>query len=286
MPSTSGPMTNFDHSSATEADLVRVQARPELSHDGADLAIVTPIWEPRLEGGALEGLRLTSARCQGLVRIFVGPEGLPTDFYREHFPDWKIVSRDAHHFTSVDAYSASLLEPSFYELFADFSAIILCQLDAVLVKEPSPLADVDADYLGSPWVDPISVIWFRGTWLHERAIYRLLGRRLHVGNGGLSLRRPAAFIDFTNRLSQRRDYSSLRNYNEDMVISYFGPRYGLKIADREVAKSAFMEMGAIGTTKAPDVYGFHGLERLNPSLFRELVDGSSTSPIRQDEHDD
>jgi hypothetical protein len=279
-------MTNSDHSSTTEAALVRVQAKTKPLNDGGDVAIVTPIWEPRLERGALDGLRVTSARCQGLERIFIGPDGLPADFYREHFPDWRIVSRDAHHFTSVDSYSASLLEPSFYELFADFQAIVLCQLDAVLVKEPSPLADVDADYLGSPWVDPIRVIWFRGTWLHERAIYRKLGRRLYVGNGGLSLRRPSAFIDFTRRLGQRRDFSSLRNYNEDMVISYFGPRYGLKIADLEVAESAFMEMGAIGMTKAPDVYGFHGLQRLNPSLFWKLVDASSASAIRQDAHDD
>ena len=278
-------MTNFDPFSPPETDVVCVQAKSKLFQGGADLAIVTPIWEPRLQGAALDGLRVTNANCRGLARIFVGPDGLATDFYREHFPDWEIVSRDARHFTSVDAYSASLLEPSFYETFADFRAIVLCQLDAVLIRDPSPLADLNADYLGSPWVDPIRVIWFRGTWLHERAIYRMLGRRLFVGNGGLSLRRPSAFMDFTTRLGQRRDYAALRNYNEDMVISYFGPRYGLTIADREVAESSFMEMGAIGMTKAPDVYGFHGLERLNPSLFRELVEGRSPSPNRQDEHD-
>jgi len=173
----------------------------------------------------------------------------------------------------VESYSAWLLEPAFYETFADYRAIILCQLDAVLLKNPAPLKSIVADYIGAPWQPPIRVIWWRKTWLHERWAYRAMGRRLRVGNGGLSMRRPAAFISFTERLRRRRDYSYLRAYNEDMVVSYFGARYGLRIASSSVAAQVFMEGEMQGLESLPDVYGLHGVERWNPGLYGQLVSG-------------
>jgi len=196
---------------------------------------------------------------------------MATDWYRESFPSWTIRYLDPAGFTSVEAYSAALLAPAFYEALVDFDAIVLCQLDAVLLKDPASLAMVDADFLGSPWDPPIRVIWWRHTWLHERWVYRMLGRRLWVGNGGLSFRRPSAFAEFTRRLSRRRDYEQLRKYNEDMVVSYFGARYGLRIGSVDQARNTFMEYGLRGVTEIPDVHGIHALARVNPSLFRTLV---------------
>lgn len=239
------------------------------------LAVVTPIWEPCPSPAAQALMRVTDRHSTSVPRVLVGPHGMATDWYRESFPDWTIRDLDPACFASVDAYSAALLAPGFYESFADFDAIVLCQLDAVLLKDPTPLALVDADYLGAPWEPPIRVIWWRHTWLHERRIYRMMGRRLTVGNGGLSLRRPTAFVEFTSRLSRRRDYENLRKYNEDMVVSYFGARYGLRIGSVEQARSTFMEYGLRDLSQIPDVHGIHALERVNPALFRQMVGNDS-----------
>lgn len=235
------------------------------------LAVVTPIWEPCPSPASQALMRITDRHATAVPRVLVSPRGMSTDWYQASFPDWTIRPLDPAFFTSVEAYSAALLGPGFYESLVDFDAIVLCQLDAVLLKDPAPLASVDADFLGAPWEPPIRVIWWRHTWLHERRVYRMLGRRLRVGNGGLSLRRPSAFVEFTGRLSRRRDYEHLCMYNEDMVVSYFGARYGLRIGSVDQARNAFMEIGLRDMSQIPDVHGVHALERVNPTLFRQLV---------------
>ena len=236
-----------------------------------DLAVVTPIWEPDPSPQVLSLLRITNRHASATPRIFLAPRGLDVSRYCACLPDWEVRFRDPRHFASVESYSASLLEPEFYESFADYAAIVLCQLDAVLLKDPAALSSIDTDYLGAPWRPPIRVIWWRKTWLHERWAYRAMGKRLRVGNGGLSMRRPSAFVGFTQRLRRRRDYPFLRDYNEDMVVSYFGGRYGLRIAPSDVAARVFMEGEVQGLESLPDVYGLHGVERLNPGLYTQLL---------------
>jgi len=135
------------------------------------------------------------------------------------------------------------------------------------------------DYLGSPWVPPLKVLTpgrriyvaseqsgRQGLWLTRR-----FGRSLHVGNGGLSIRRVAAHISaaewLTNNISERYRENTL----EDVLLCAFASRNGLRIAPAEIAEQVFSETRAATFESVPDIYGFHGLWRWNPALAESLV---------------
>lgn len=89
---------------------------------------------------------------------------------------------DESYFNSITAYSCLLLERKFYERFLDAEYIFIYQLDGFVFRdELKDWCQREFDYIGAPW--------FRHYGTHEA------GNKLYkVGNGGVSLRKVAAFI--------------------------------------------------------------------------------------------
>ena len=178
-----------------------------------------------------------------------------------------------HHFESVRTYSNWMLLPDLYQQFSAFDFVVICQLDAIIVR-PLPLElDLNFDFLGAPWVPPWNVLWnpFDRKLKSVHPVMRPLARTLRVGNGGLSIRR----VDVFRRLGNLPRFAKMPN--EDIVISYFHRRLGIRLAPPELAGRFFMETGASTWTPAepiPSVYGFHALERFNPAL-EDAILGSS-----------
>lgn len=155
-----------------------------------------------------------------------------------------------------------MLKPDLYVQFLKYEFILVAQTDAFLTR-PLPVESLwDFDYLGAPWEPPWPKRWDKAE--HRvRSSSRFRGRRLRVGNGGLSLRRTSAFarrLNFPEPL--------LRTY-EDIAISYFHRRIGIKLAPVRTARRFFMETGARAWRpgdSVPDVHGFHALDKFNPKL--------------------
>jgi hypothetical protein len=123
------------------------------------------------------------------------------------------------------------------------------------------------DYVGAPWIPGK----LRGFNPIRRTLYKkgLAMRRLEVGNGGISVRRNSAFIKFTSKVPKLREWRG-----EDMVISYFGPRYGLKIAPKSFAENVFLETGGREVTELSEItglYGCHKLQMYNPLLEQHIL---------------
>lgn len=203
--------------------------------------------------------------------FFVGPEGLDLRAYRSRWPSVAFEGFHADRFASIAAYNEWMLTPELYRRFSWSEFILVHQTDAVLIRPLPADAEWAFDYLGAPWDPPQMVGWN----VRRRRLVRsgpsLLKRRLEVGNGGLSLRRTAAFVEGL-RLPRFRKLP-----NEDVAISYFHRRLGVRLAPSAVASRFFMETGSSRWKSGdpiPDVHGFHALDKWNPALEDAILDGA------------
>lgn len=199
---------------------------------------------------------------------FIAPTGIDLGWYSSHWPGIRVERSPDEHFASVDAYSRWLLGTDLYRRFEDSDFILVCQTDAVLLR-PLPVHETwEFDYLGAVWARPWTVGWdpFRRRLTEGRLTLRR--RTLRVGNGGLSLRRTSAFAD----MPMLREFRE--PLNEDVTISYCHQRLGLRIAEPEAARRFFIETEAKSWREGdpvPDVLGYHGLDRHNPTLEAVLL---------------
>lgn len=234
---------------------------------GVRVAVIVPTYKDRLSRLETARVRMSLSNSAHLDSYFVAPRGLDTTRYHDGWPEVEVVRFARRHFRSVATYNRWVLRPDLYRRFSAYEFILICQTDAILYR-PLPVQERwDFDYLGAPWVPPKLVGW-------DDANRRLKGRGstdkrlLHVGNGGLSLRRTAVF-------SQRLDLPPFRDDpQEDKAISYFADAIGVRVAGVALAAGLFMETGALGWRPGdpiPDAHGFHGLERQNPELERALL---------------
>jgi hypothetical protein len=113
-------------------------------------AICTPIYKRRPKLYEFKNLKITDASNPKISKIFIAPNNLNTSFYEKNFNKFRIVRFANHYFKNADSYSQLLLSEFFYRKFINFSHIIICQLDAVIVKDLSKLRIADYDYIGSP----------------------------------------------------------------------------------------------------------------------------------------
>ncbi len=232
------------------------------------VALIIPLW--KTNPTTLEMKRIShSIKVFGLEHSFlVGPKSLDFRTYQNQISSIKFRRFSGRHFSSRHAYSRWLLTESLYKSFADYEFILICQPDAVLIRKPVP-EKWDWDYVGASWNPPIRVAWspIRRSVVHSG--FGLNWKTFAVGNGGLSIRRTRAFIDFTRRLP-----GMLQIQHEDIVIGYFGDQFGLRIAPKIQADSLFLEESASGWKSGhsiPEVLGFHALEKFNPELEDQIL---------------
>jgi len=181
-----------------------------------NIAVLTPIYKPRLSDNELACLKHSHAVLRGHDTFLVGPGGLALDFYLEQFPAAKYAFFPAHCFASPQAYSDLLLSQEFYRAFAHYSHILILQQDCIVFRDE--LADWAAtpyDYIGAPWAH---------VWTYQfpplGSPYDGMGYPVVVGNGGLSLRRVAAFLAVLEELDWlKRRYDAVM---EDAFYSLAG----------------------------------------------------------------
>jgi len=243
------------------------------------LVIVTPIWRPRLDEVETAFARVTDQSNAQWARVFVAPRGLDVDWYQREFPDREIRVVDDRHLADVQSYSAWMTSPEPYEMFSDFTVMAICQTDAVLVRRLHPRDLADIDYLGAPWNPPVKALRFgRRFALHSPTgggpiVARVFGRRLAVGNGGLSMRRTESFTRVSALLQGIVPEHFARRIHEDVYFAALGPASGLRISDAKRAGTLFCESEARSLTETGTYAGFHALEMWNPKLAR-LITGS------------
>lgn len=250
------------------------------------MAIVTPIWRPHLSADERAFLAWTQWSNSDIDLWFAVPEGLEVKTISHQFPRWSVRRFPSWAFESVRSYSLWLTQPEFYEAFDRYEFMTICQTDAVLVRPLSGQSFSDVDYVGAPWIPPVrALVLGRRVYVHSRfedtmafTPARWLGRRMAVGNGGLSARRVDTMVKVT-RWASRRFSPAMRSQTlEDAFLCAVGPKRGLRIMSAVRAQEIFCETGAQGLDMLPDVVGFHGLRRWNPLLADRIV-ASAPQPL-------
>ena len=238
------------------------------------LVTVIPVFTTKLDALEERRVDLAHSNVKPGTLFFVGPAGLDWSFFRERWPKANHQFFAGEFFQSRKAYSGWLLRPGLYDAFSHFDFLMVCQTDALLVK-PVDTTTWTFDYVGAPWVPHYRVGWNPVSRRVTSSRFALGRRNIVVGNGGLSVRRTEAFSAFTRRF----DVGNMGYANEDAVISYLGPKFGLRIADVATAGETFMETGARAWRpgeETPDVAGFHALAVYNPELEARLLAEASS----------
>lgn len=200
-------------------------------------AVVTPVYKPRPSPQDLAVLRQIGRVLSNHSLFLVGPEGLDIDAYRQALPAARWQPFAPHYFADIAGYNRLMLAPDFYAAFAEFSHILIHQLDALVFRdELLAWCAKDYDYIGAPWTKywrfwPAWLRWPLKEWrgVLARHIELADDSRWHrhrvaaqVGNGGLSLRRVHTFSAVLSRPSPLLERFRSRqgdHYNEDVFWS-------------------------------------------------------------------
>ena len=232
--------------------------------------ITIPIYKEKLS--EREALRITKtiANSGGAPVAFVAPQTLDTTYYesRADWTDSRVERFENRHFTSIAAYSNWLLTTELYEHFSDYEFLLLVQTDAFLTR-PIDFTLVEHDYIGAPWEPPFRLGWDPIRRRPSLSKFALNQREIHVGNGGLSIRRNQKMIHFLRRIPRQRSFR-----NEDAVIGFFASDFELNVAPKSVAKIFFWAPRDSNTpvpSNASRLYGFHGLEPGHSDYELQLI---------------
>lgn len=247
------------------------------------VAILVPVYKPELS--ALEAWSLDHSLrvLAGRVVFFIAPSGLPRGHYERRYPGVPFLDFDAEHFASVAGYNRLLLDPRFYERFLAHEFVMILQPDAVILRdELDTWAALPFDYVGAPWPDGhelfINLGRFEGAY----------GKRVkvHVGNGGLSLRRTRRCIALLREFEAATEVFSRTGSNEDLFFAFMGSLSRDFVLPNEITASRFsMEL-------TPTYYfhvnggilpmGGHAWWKHEPAFWTRLL---PPTPLRQADGD-
>lgn len=167
--------------------------------------IVVPVYTETLSGRNEKSLRQTVDVLRRYPITLLAPEGLDVTALQREFSIEEVtkVSREWLGQNGIKGYNHMMLSREFYEMFADYEYILICQTDAWIFRdELEQWCDAGYDYVAAPWPKrPIYNKPFIRHWLKLRRLLFKSDKRIlrqqgfnQVGNGGLSLRHVDAFI--------------------------------------------------------------------------------------------
>jgi len=247
------------------------------------VTVLVPIYKPALEPLEAYSLARSLRTLAGRDVRFIGPAGLEIGYYTRSFPGVPIIGFEARHFASVPDYNRLLLNADFYRLFADSKFVLILQTDAVVLRDELDYWCAQPfDYIGAPWPDGWELFVSVGRFSGER------GKRVkvHVGNGGLSLRRVAKCIALLDEFADGAvEYFSTTGSNEDLFFAFMGSLSSDFILPNEIIASRFaMELKpsyyfAVNGGRLP--MGTHAWWKTEPAFWRShgigLVENSAGS---------
>ena len=241
------------------------------------IAIVIPIYKDSLSPIEFQRISLSLKNSGPNPVFFIHPSNLVLDYYRKTFQGVLYKSFEDSYFNSRNSYNSLVLEEEFYQRFREFSYILICQSDAFIIRDISPLINLDFDYIGAAWNPPYSFtrigkFYFvnRPKWIPGRKV------KISVGNGGLSLRRVTSMIEIISHMKNDHYWNRLisiagRKINEDLAFSYYGQLLGYKFPSISEANTIFIESGTFSLVEMGHLFGFHALNKFAPELEKEIL---------------
>jgi hypothetical protein len=143
--------------------------------------IVIPVYRADLTPEERLSLESVRKHLSGYDIRFVCPESFPCEEMAQGRESWERFS--GHYFEGLDGYNALLKSASFYQRFASYDYILICQLDCLVIRdELQSWMSRGFSYIGAPWFP-----WHQSERKPEDELWR-------CGNGGFSLRNVKAHL--------------------------------------------------------------------------------------------
>lgn len=158
------------------------------------------------------------------------PSSMDTSFYREIGINNFVVFDDKY-FKSNKSYSRLMLSQDFYNSFEEYEYMLIAQTDTYILNQEHTISDFICkgyDYWGAPWPEgPLDKPY--GLKGFFKSFFIGNPEKLHVGNGGFSLRK----VDTTSSLVNKYSFyiKFFWRLNEDLFFSVCAKR-GICVTDR------------------------------------------------------
>jgi hypothetical protein len=161
-----------------------------------ECCIVIPIYQAHPEKAELASLRQCIKVLKNYPVFFVTHKNLDCSVYDTICRESGIVFSYKYfstlYFNNLHGYNAFMLSKHFYEQFAEYTYMLIYQLDAYVFSDELEFwCGQQYDYIGAPWLKE-----------GETGGNPVL-KSIPVGNGGFSLRRVAKFIALCSIKIQR-----------------------------------------------------------------------------------
>jgi len=244
-----------------------------------DLIILIPIYQPQLS--PLEQFSVSHSLRQlkaGRQVAFIGPVGLDLSAYERLYPGIPCIRFPEACFSSIKGYNRLLMSTAFYEHFKAFEFMLVLQTDAILLRdELDQWTSAPFDYVGAPWPDGLE-LQFNLDRFASAPPKRL---KVHVGNGGLSLRRNQACIDLLQEFPQAQNYFIQSGSSEDLFFSFTGAVSQRFLIPNETRASLFsLELKPrmyfeMNQDQAP--MGGHAWWKYEPQFWQEQLGQAGTA---------
>ena len=220
------------------------------------VAIVIPTYTRTLTTNE----QISLAQCRKVLGsfdcYFLAPKELEMDYVEEE----AIVRIDGKNLVSRKSYSDYMLSIEFYEKFEKYEYILIYQLDAfVFENRLLDFCNLGYDYIGAPWI--------HGLECHVKG-----KQLLYMGNGGLSLRRVSAFLDWLHSCQDEVDTYKVFML-EDMLIAALGETK-LKLAPMDVAMDFSFDVHPSECYKLHGnilPFGCHAWHKFEPEFWAEQI---------------
>ena len=165
------------------------------------VSIIIPIYKEELNELEKISLNQLNKILHKYNKIFIAPERLKINC---NYYNYEVIKFPNEYFDSIDSYNKLMLNRNFYKLFSDSEFILIYQLDAFVFNDfLEYFCSLKYDYIGAAWT----------------FVTKARECKSYVGNGGLSLRRVASFIEL---LDNNKTKANSWTKNEDVFFSKIG----------------------------------------------------------------
>jgi hypothetical protein len=153
------------------------------------VAVLIPVFQTSLSGAEQFSLRRTFQILGAYPIVLVCPANLEKDSYYGQVAKScgvKLLYEcfDPHYFEGIEGYNRLLLTEDFYLRFREFEFVLICQTDAFVFRDELLVwCEKSYDFIGAPLFGKFTDVEFHSD-------------QSRVGNGGFSLRRVQAYLDF------------------------------------------------------------------------------------------
>jgi hypothetical protein len=239
------------------------------------MIVVTPAYR---EFSQIEIARLRHSQSQfdsSWQHVFAIPSQMDTSLL-SLFPDAGIHRFNDEYFTSKQGYSKLLLTKDFYNSFDQYEFLMILQADAFITQKIPTDVYGNFDYIGAPWRTSRKILLTKKS-LHINSV-RYPGKKrveIQVGNGGLSIRKIDAMKSCIDIINSNHKFLNTGYYNEDTVFATILKKYNFRIPTSAQAEKIFCEHLAQDRDDIPNCYGFHALNRYNPTLELRILQGNT-----------